>query len=64
MKDARLCLRRGLVQDPDLAFSADPTGGNAMVIDGPFIEAKEALGGLTVVDVADEGRQDVGGQGR
>jgi hypothetical protein len=44
----------GLVEDPDSAFSVDPTDGNTMVTDGPFVEAKETLGGLTVVDVADE----------
>ncbi len=28
-------------------------GGKPMVVDGPFIEAKEVIGGFAVVDVAD-----------
>lgn len=44
----------GLEEDVDTAFSADATSGTLMVTDGPFVESKEFLGGLTVVDVADE----------
>jgi hypothetical protein len=46
----------GLDEDVDLAFSADATSGTLLFTDGPFVETKEYLGGLTVVDVADEGR--------
>ena len=35
-------------------FSADATSGTLMFTDGPYVETKEYLGGLTVVDVADE----------
>ena len=35
-------------------FSADATSGTFMFTDGPYVETKEWLGGLTVVDVADE----------
>ena len=44
----------GLEEEVDSAFSADATSGTLMVTDGPFVETKEFLGGLTVVDVADE----------
>ena len=57
----------GLDEDVDTAFSADATSGELLFTDGPFVETKEYLGGLTVVDVrrrgdrADVGRQDRGG---
>ncbi len=44
----------GLEEEADTAFSADATSGALMFTDGPFAETKERLGGLTVVDVADE----------
>ena len=44
----------GLEEEVDKAFSADATSGTVMFTDGPFVESKEYLGGLTVVDVADE----------
>jgi hypothetical protein len=44
----------GLEEETDLAFSADPTSGEVMFSDGPYVETKEYLGGLTVIDVADE----------
>ncbi len=44
----------GLEEDLDLAFSADATSGTVLFTDGPFAETKEWLGGLTIVDVADE----------
>lgn len=43
----------GLEEDVEDAFSADATSGNVVVMDGPFIETKEYLGGLTVIDVPD-----------
>ena len=44
----------GLEEEIDTAFSADATSGTLTFTDGPFAETKEFLGGLTVVDVADE----------
>jgi hypothetical protein len=44
----------GLEEDVDQAFSADATSGTLTFTDGPFVEAKEFLGGLTVVDVPDD----------
>ncbi len=44
----------GLDEEVATAFSADPTSGTLTFTDGPFVETKEYLGGLTVVDVDDE----------
>ena len=44
----------GLEEDPDTAFSADATSGTVTFTAGPFIKTTQFLGGLTVVDVADE----------
>ena len=44
----------GLEEEVETAFSADATSGTLMVTDGPYIETKEYLGGLTIVDVADD----------
>ena len=55
MKDAGVYLfAGGLEEDRGSAFSVDPTGGTTVITDGPFVETKEYLGGLTVVEVADE----------
>lgn len=43
----------GLEEDGPV-FSADATSGELLFTDGPFVETKEWLGGLTIVDVADE----------
>jgi hypothetical protein len=44
----------GLDEELDTAFSADATSGTLTFTDGPFVETKEYLGGLTIVDVPDE----------
>ena len=44
----------GLVEEVEEAFSADATSGTLTFTDGPYVETKEYLGGLTVVEVADE----------
>ena len=55
MKDAGVYLYAGgLEENLHSAFSVDPTGGTTLITAGPFVETKEYLGGLTVVDVADE----------
>src|SRR4051794_589041 len=45
----------GLDEDVQAAFSADATSGTVTFTDGPFAETKEFLGGLTIVEVPDEG---------
>jgi hypothetical protein len=55
MKDAGVYVfAGGLDEDLDQAFSADPTSGTLEVTDGPFAATREFLGGLTVVNVADD----------
>lgn len=44
----------GLEEEVETAFSADATSGTLMFTDGLFVETKEFLGGLTVVEVADD----------
>ena len=44
----------GLEEEDGPVHSADPTSGTVVITDGPYVETKEFLGGLTVVDVADE----------
>jgi len=44
----------GLDEDPQNAFSADTTSGTLEITEGPYVETTEFLGGLTIVDVADE----------
>jgi len=44
----------GLEEDPAEAFSADGTSGTMEITDGPYVETAEFLGGLTIIDVADE----------
>ena len=44
----------GLEEEIEDAFSADATSGEVLITDGPFPETQEFLGGLTIVDVADE----------
>jgi len=44
----------GLDEEVEDAFSADATSGSLRFTDGPYVETKEYLGGLTIVDVEDE----------
>jgi hypothetical protein len=44
----------GLVEEVEEAFSADATSGTLTFTDGPYVETKEYLGGLTIVDVPTE----------
>lgn len=44
----------GLEEDPDEAFSADDTSGTLEFRSGPYRRTAEFIGGMTIVDVADE----------
>jgi hypothetical protein len=44
----------GLVEDIETAFTADATSGTLSFTDGPYGQTGEYLGGMTIVDVADE----------
>ena len=50
----QLVFAGGLVEEVEEAFSADQTSGEVLFTDGPFVETKEYLGGLTIVDVPDD----------
>jgi hypothetical protein len=55
MKDAGVYVfAGGLVEEIDEAFSADDTGGELVISDGPYAETKEYLGGFALVDVPDD----------
>lgn len=44
----------GLEEKDGLVYSADPTTGDVVLTDGPYVESKEFLGGFAVVNVADD----------
>ncbi|MGX6605519.1 YciI family protein [Micromonosporaceae bacterium Da 78-11] len=54
-KDGELMEARGLA-DPSTARTVSLVGGQVVVTDGPFAEAKESLAGYWVFEVADEAR--------
>ncbi len=54
MKEAGVYLFAGGLQENGPVFAADPTSGEVLITDGPFIETKEFLGGFAVIDVVDE----------
>ncbi len=41
------------LQPTSTATTVRKTGGRSTVVDGPFVEAKESIGGLTVFDLPD-----------
>ncbi|MDP2288828.1 MAG: YciI family protein [Actinomycetota bacterium] len=43
----------GGLQDPSAATTVMDQAGVLVLTDGPFIESKERIGGITVIDVAD-----------
>lgn len=55
MKEAgALVFAGGLVEELQSAFNADATSGTLTFADGPFHDTEEFLGGMTIVDVADD----------
>jgi hypothetical protein len=44
----------GLVEELDAAFSADATSGEVSITPGPYRSTDEYLGGMTIIDVADD----------
>jgi hypothetical protein len=43
----------GGLHDPSSATTVFEQDGNAVLTDGPFIESKEQIGGITIIEVAD-----------
>ena len=54
MKTAGVYVFAGGLEEDGPAYNADATSGTVVISDGPFVETKEVLGGLTVVDVPDD----------
>ncbi|HEX5401521.1 MAG TPA: YciI family protein [Pseudonocardiaceae bacterium] len=54
MKAAGVLIFTGGLDDASPVFGVDASSGTPVFTDGPFAETKEHLGGLAVVDVADE----------
>ena len=54
MKAAGVYVFAGGLEEDGPVYSADPTGGDVLITDGPYVETKEWLGGFAVVDVADD----------
>ena len=54
MKAAGVYVFAGGLEEDGPVYSVDPTGGEVLITDGPFVETKEWLGGFAVVDVADD----------
>ena len=54
MKAAGVLVFLGGLDPAGPVFSVAAPGGTPLFTDGPFVESKEHLGGLAVVDVADE----------
>ncbi|WP_350279943.1 YciI family protein [Kribbella sp. HUAS MG21] len=44
----------GLEEEDGPIYSADPTSGEVLVTDGPYVESKEFLGGFALVSVPDD----------
>jgi hypothetical protein len=54
MKAAGAYVFAGGLEEGGPVYSADPTGGDVLITDGPYVETKEFLGGFALVDVADD----------
>ena len=54
MKAAGVYVFAGGLEEDGPVYSADPTGGDVLITDGPYVETKEWLGGFAVVEVADD----------
>src|SRR5690349_10037326 len=53
LRDARAWVFSGGLEAPDTATVVRAQGAEVLMTDGPFAEAKEYLGGLSIVDAPD-----------
>jgi hypothetical protein len=53
MRDAGVWVFAGGLHPPTTATVLRPEGGEVLMTDGPFTEAKEHVGGLTIIEAAD-----------
>lgn len=54
MRAAGVLVFTGGLDDEAPVFSVEPSNGSPLFSDGPYVESKEHLGGLAIVDVPDE----------
>lgn len=53
MQDAGVWVFSGGLEAPDTATVLSRSGDDVLVTDGPFVELKEYVGGLTIIDAPD-----------
>ncbi len=53
MQAAGVWVFGGGLRPPDTATTLRPQDGDVLMVDGPFIEGKEHVGGFSVIDVPD-----------
>jgi hypothetical protein len=53
MKDAGVWVFAGGLHPPTTATVLRPEGGEVLMTDGPFTEAKEHVGGFTIIEAGD-----------
>jgi len=53
MRDAGAWVFSGGLEAPDTATVVRPQGDELLLTDGPFVEAKEYVGGLSIIDAPD-----------
>jgi hypothetical protein len=53
LKDAGVWVFAGGLHPPSTATVLRPQGGEVLTTDGPFTEAKEQIGGFTIIEVDD-----------
>jgi hypothetical protein len=53
MQDAGVWVFSGGLEAPDTATVLRQSGDDVLVTDGPFVELKEYVGGLTIIDAPD-----------
>ncbi len=56
MQSAGAWVFSGRLHEPDTATVVRSSGGEVVTTDGPFVEAKEFMGGFYLLDVEDEAR--------
>ena len=54
MKTAGVYVFAGGLEEKGPIYSADPTSGQMLITDGPYVETKEWLGGFALIEVADD----------
>jgi hypothetical protein len=54
MKQAGVYVYAGGLEEDAPVSHADPTSGETVVMDGPYVETKEWLGGFALVEVPDD----------